>query len=554
MSQAVGTSVPHAGGAQAAPAASAVERAGSELPASSEQQATAAPAVAAAGTDAAPAAEATPPADAAPAAAASPARPAAVGAAAVAGGGAPGASASLLPPPSQSMQQASTSGAPERPPAAPLAPAGSSPGAQPGVPASGAPRAAPLGSGAAVAAAEPAPAAAGANTGEAEGGAASGGGGGDGGERDGRGGAAEQDQRGAAAEERRTARRKRHRAEHEAARRWDLRARLADVSADVELLTLEARSPARVFDPAPTSGGAEFIDARGAGARLRARSARRCSPRAGAACLRRYMRRAPLAAVPAQPRALAALLVGGCARCPRGWDQALAQRCRRPRTHLARVSRRARRARRWPGCSRPPRARRRSRASCPRASAGGWRTRARAAWLTWSPSTAWPCSRRCRRTRCAARARPRPPSRVPCLWALPGSAQGAAGARGRRARALPPLSQPHAPLRGASAASLVPQEAPPALASGFAGSARGLSAAARARGQFAWPFNAPVEVSKFPDYSTIVPRPMDFGTVRAARRPTAPCVCERAQCGRGPPDLREVPSAGAPRRPCPCSM
>ncbi|KAK9845917.1 hypothetical protein WJX81_005888 [Elliptochloris bilobata] len=42
-----------------------------------------------------------------------------------------------------------------------------------------------------------------------------------------------------AAEERRAARRKRHRAELDAARRWDLRARLADVSADVELLTLE---------------------------------------------------------------------------------------------------------------------------------------------------------------------------------------------------------------------------------------------------------------------------------------------------------------------------
>ena len=33
--------------------------------------------------------------------------------------------------------------------------------------------------------------------------------------------------------------------------------------------------------------------------------------------------------------------------------------------------------------------------------------------------------------------------------------------------------------------------------------------------QFAWPFNAPVEVSKFPDYPTIVTRPMDFKTVRS---------------------------------------
>ncbi len=224
------------------------------------------------------------------------------------------------------------------------------------------------------------------------------------------------------------------------------------------------------------------MEARGAGARLRARSARRCSPRAGAACLRRYVRRAPLAAVPAQPRALAALLAGGCARCPRGCSQALAQRCRRPRTHLARVSRRARRARRWPGCSRPPRARRRGRASCPRASAGGWQTRARAAWPTSSPSTAWPCSRRCRRTRCAARAcaHARPAAFLVfgrCLAVLE-ALQARAGA----ARAPLPPCPGRMRRFGRQRRLSRPAEAPPAPAPCFAGSARGLSAAARARG------------------------------------------------------------------------
>ena len=60
------------------------------------------------------------------------------------------------------------------------------------------------------------------------------------------------------AEERRAARRKRHRAELDAARRWDLRARLADVSADVELLTLEARycsSPPACLLASTAAGG-----------------------------------------------------------------------------------------------------------------------------------------------------------------------------------------------------------------------------------------------------------------------------------------------------------
>lgn len=44
-----------------------------------------------------------------------------------------------------------------------------------------------------------------------------------------------------------------------------------------------------------------------------------------------------------------------------------------------------------------------------------------------------------------------------------------------------------------------------------------LTVCARCVRQFAWPFNAPVEVSKFPDYPTIVTRPMDFRTVRSRR-------------------------------------
>jgi len=358
-----------------------------------------------------------------------------MGAAAVGGGGAPGNSASLLPPPSQPTQQASTSGAPERPPAAPLAPAGSSPGAQPGVPASGAPAAAPPGTGdgaaaargaggGAVAAAEHAPADAGARTGDAEGGAAGGGDGGDGGERDGRGGAAEQDQRSAAAEERRTARRKRHRAEHEAARRWDLRARLADVSADVELLTLEARGPVLVL-PAARRQALRARSAhalRGAAARAPARPAcgdasierpwQRSRSAAGAATLLTGDERAALAVqlglgapLPPAADAAGARPEAGAARAQVAWlQQAAAGAPARPR-ELSKGER---------GRLADARVRRLAdlvpkhclavlkalQAHPVRRACAGMPAPVASPTL----DAAWPCARRCRRARCAARA------------------------------------------------------------------------------------------------------------------------------------------------------
>ena len=68
-----------------------------------------------------------------------------------------------------------------------------------------------------------------------------------------------------------------------------------------------------------------------------------------------------------------------------------------------------------------------------------------------------------------------------------------------------------------------------------------------------WPFNKPVDIIKFPDYYTIVPEPIDLGTIKV-RPPAVGCIAPPrpppTRCSPPAPETARGQRVRGPRRVC----